>query len=170
MFEQSDALRGVITNRARNLQVLNFHGLMFGSITPTDVDAAIEFDNRLFIFIEAKFIGTPIKRGQELFLARMADNMNNPPHKYGIAIVADHYVPSDQDIDASKMIVRNYRMNGQWRKPLVPDTTVLQAVRRMGAYVEKKQGKALYTRTTQSRLFVPSVSQLTPESAKARKQ
>lgn len=154
MFNQTEALRGTLTNRARHLQAVRFDGLIFGKITPTDIDASIEFDDRLYIFIEAKFVGTPIKYGQKLFLERMADNMNNPPHKYGLSIIAEHCIPSDQDIIVSNMIVREFRMHGQWRTPLISNTTVLQAVRRMGAYVEKKQGKALYARTAQSRPFV----------------
>jgi hypothetical protein len=57
MFDSNESLRGTITNRARFIQAIRFDGMKFGRITPTDIDAAIEFDNRLFIFIEAKFIG-----------------------------------------------------------------------------------------------------------------
>lgn len=147
MFNQTDALRGVITNRARFLQALKFDGMKFGNITPTDIDAAIEFDNRLFIFIEAKFVGRSIQTGQRLFLERMANSVSNPPHKYSISIVAEHYTPADQDILLSGAVVRDYFRDGEWHKPLVKGTTVLEAVRRMGAYVEKRQGRPLYARS-----------------------
>ncbi len=158
MIDQTEALRGTITNRARFIQAIKFDGMKFGRITPTDIDAAIEFDNRLFIFIEAKFVGREILTGQRMFLERLANNTNDPPNKYAISIVAEHCIPSDQDVILSDAIVRTYWRDGEWRKPLIPNTTVLQAVRRMGAYVEKKQGRSLYARATQSRLFVPSVS------------
>ncbi len=158
MFDSTEALRGTITNRARFIQAIKFDGMKFGRITPTDIDAAIEFDNRLFIFIEAKFVGREILTGQRRFLESMASSANDPPNKYAISIVAEHCVPSDQDVVLSNAIVRDYWRDGEWKKPLFPNTTVLQAVRRMGAYVEKKQGKALYARTTQSRLFVPPSS------------
>lgn len=161
MFNQTDALRGVITNRARFLQALKFDGMKFGSITPTDIDAAIEFDNRLFIFIEAKFVGKPIGTGQRLFLERVANLANDPPHKYSISIVAEHYTPADQDILLSGAIVRDYFRDGEWHKPLVKGTTVLEAVRRMGAYVEKKQGRPLYARlTNQSRVEITNQTEV----------
>lgn len=138
--------RGQVSNRARNLQCCDMSGLRFGQITPTDVDAAIEFDNRLFIFIEAKFIATPIKYGQELFLSRMADNMHKPPGVFAVSIIADHCAPADTDIDYASMIVRSWRWYGSWRSPLNKNTTVLQAIRRVGAYVENIQGRPLYKR------------------------
>lgn len=146
MFNQEEMLRGTITNRARFIQAIKFDGMKFGRITPTDVDAAIEFDNRLFIFIEAKFVGRTIQTGQRLFLERLATGVSNPPYKYSISIVAEHYTPSNEDVLLSGAIVRDYFRDGKWHKPLVKSTTVLQAVRRMGAFVEKKQGKPLYAR------------------------
>lgn len=141
-----DSQRGIVTNRARNLQVRDFSGLKFGKITPTDVDAAIEFDGRLFIFIEAKFAGTPILYGQKLFLQRLAGGIDNQPQRYGTAIIADHYSPSDEDINVAQMIVREVWWKNQWLEPKITNSTVLQVVRRMGAYVEKTQGRPLYVR------------------------
>jgi len=155
MFDSTEALRGTITNRARFIQAIKFEGMKFGRITPTDIDAAIEFDDRLFIFIEAKFVGKPIGTGQRLFLERIGNLANDPPRKFSISIVAEHCTPSDQDVMLSGAIVRDYWRDGEWKKPLIPGTTVLEAVRRMGAYVEKKQGRALYTRTEQRRVFQP---------------
>lgn len=104
--------------------------------------------------------GIVITNYERLILERMANSANDPPNKYAIAIVAEHYTPSDQDVILSDAIVRDYWRNGKWEKPLIPNTTVMQEIRRMGAYVEKKQGRALYQRTTQSRLFVPPVSRV----------
>lgn len=156
MFNSTDELRGSITNRTRFMQAIKFEGMKFGRITPTDIDAAIEFDNRLFIFIEAKFVGKPIGTGQRLFLERMGNLANDPPNKYSISIVAEHCTPSNQDVMLYGAIVRDYWRDGKWQKPLIPGTTVMEAVRRMGAYVEKKQGRALYARTDQSGIFQPS--------------
>ena len=146
MLNNQDSQRGIITNRARFSQAIQFKDMRFGNITPTDVDCAMEFDNRLFIFIEAKFIGTPMKTGQLKFLGRLADNMNNPPNRFGVSIIADHVTPSDQDVHLASSIVRSVRMNGMWRDPMVNGLTLMQAVRRMVAYVENKQRRPLYAR------------------------
>lgn len=138
---------GVIRHRARNLQVNDFRGLRYGKITPTDIDGAIDFDGRLFVFVEAKFIGTPIGRGQELFLERVVDALDLWPSRFALGLVADHASPSDQDIDFSSMVVRKSRYRGRWQFSADRALTVRQAIDKMVLFVENKTGKALYQRT-----------------------
>lgn len=146
MFERTLQQRGIIQNRARKQQIADMSGLRFHKITPTDLDGFIDFDDRLFVFIEGKFISTPVLYGQGLSIDRLCDACDNRPHRYAIAIIADHHHPSDEDIDFANMTVRSWRFKGQWRKPLAHGTTVRKAIDRMVAYVENKQGKLLYRR------------------------
>jgi hypothetical protein len=137
---------GVIRHRTRSLQVNDFRNLRYGKITPTDIDGALEFNGKLFIFIEAKFIGTPIGRGQELFLERITDSLTFKPQHFAYAIIADHHHPSDEDVDFSNMTVRTIRQNGRWKPPMQRGLTVRQAIDRMVSAVENITGKPLYTK------------------------
>ena len=134
---------GVIRHRARSLQVNDFRGLRYGKITPTDVDGAIDFDGRLFIFVEAKFVGTPIGRGQELFLERVVDALELRPVRYAFAIIADHCHPSNEDVDFANMTVRAIRQNRRWSSVAEKRISVRKAIDKMVAAVESRQGKAL---------------------------
>lgn len=137
---------GVIRHRTRSLQVNDFRNLRYGKITPTDIDGVLEFNGKLFIFIEAKFIGTPIGRGQELFLERITDSLTFKPQRFAYAIIADHHHPSDEDVDFSNMTVRTIRQNGRWKPPMQRGLTVRQAIDRMVSAVENITGKPLYTK------------------------
>lgn len=103
--------RGVIRNRQFANQVKDFSGLRYGSITPTDIDGAIDFGNRVFVFIELKYGAGNIPCGQKLALERIADDLDC----YGkptIAIVARH--DSDADIDVANCPVEQIRFRGKW--------------------------------------------------------
>jgi hypothetical protein len=139
-------LRGQIQHRERKQQIADMSGLRWGKITPTDIDAAIEMDDRLFGFIEGKFVGTPISFGQSLWLERACDAIHQPPRRYAFAIIADHCQPSNQDIDFANMQVRTWRFDGVWRKPMQKGIKLIDAVNKMIAFVENKQGRALYRR------------------------
>ena len=49
-------------------KVINFNSLQFGNISPTDIDAVIEYKDKWFIFIETKFNKAEMPRGQQLAL------------------------------------------------------------------------------------------------------
>lgn len=144
MFKAPVVERGKIQHRARRQQIADMSGLRFNKITPTDLDGFIDFDNRLFIFMEGKFIGTPVLFGQELSIDRLCDASHNPPHRYAFAIIADHCHPVTEDIDFAHMTVRTIRQNGKWAAPMQRDLTVRAAVDRMLAFVENKQRRPLF--------------------------
>jgi hypothetical protein len=105
--------RGKIVNRQYAAQLRNFSGLLFGknnTITPTDIDGLIEYENKGFIFIEAKYGKTDIPYGQKLALQRLVDNLK----KQSILFVARHN--SDGDIDMANAIVTEYYYQGGWRE------------------------------------------------------
>ena len=64
--------RGVIRNVDEFRRILNFQGLRFGNITPTDIDIFLEFGNTTFVIVEVKWIGAEIPFGQKLALERLA--------------------------------------------------------------------------------------------------
>jgi hypothetical protein len=130
--------RGVIKNRALKNQVADMSGLRWGNITPTDIDAFLDFGDRLFVLVEGKFGGAVVQHGQMLAIQRLCDATHFPPRRYSYAIIADHYTPNGNDIDFANMIVRTVRFNGKWVTPRKADLTLRRAIEKIKAYVDNK--------------------------------
>lgn len=107
-----DEIRGKIRNRDYAAQIRDFSGLKFGKITPTDIDGLIEYQDKGFVFIEAKYGTANLPYGQELALVRLCDviQQNRP----SLLIIARHY--SKGDIDFAQMVVEKFRYRGIWHK------------------------------------------------------
>jgi hypothetical protein len=118
--------RGVIRNRAFRQQINDFSGLRFGKITPTDLDAFMDFHNKLFVFVEAKHHGAEMPYGQRLALERVCDACHNPPHRYAVAFLTRH--DCEGDIDFASTAVTRYRWNGKWISPKNVGGTLVQGI------------------------------------------
>lgn len=106
--------RGVIQNRERKQQIIDFSGLRFGKITPTDIDGFIEYQDKAMIFLEYKFSDAALPYGQKLALQRLADN-NQDAGKDSVIFVCEHDVSDcKQDIIADKAVVREFYYNHKW--------------------------------------------------------
>jgi hypothetical protein len=57
----------------KNTTLPSFIGLRYGTITPTDIDAVIEYHGKAFIFIEAKYKDADIPDGQRILFVRLCD-------------------------------------------------------------------------------------------------
>ena len=44
-----------IQNRSRARQIIDFSGIKYGNITPTDIDGGFEKQNEVFVFFEMKY-------------------------------------------------------------------------------------------------------------------
>ena len=124
--------RGKIYNRERAQQLRDFSGLRFGDITPTDIDGLVEFNDTLFVYFEAKRIGTLLPRGQKLALTRQCDAINGTKNFYGktriaALIVIEHDTSPDQDVDYAQLRVKNIYQNRRWTEPK-KDTSCREAV------------------------------------------
>lgn len=128
-----DVSRGVIRNRIFANQVKDFSGLMFGNITPTDIDGMIEYHNICFVYIELKHDKAELPYGQRLALERQCDNMNKV--KPAIAIIASHN--SNGDIDVANSSVTEYRFEGKWRQRQEA-TTTRQLIEKFFCWVEAR--------------------------------
>lgn len=118
--------RGVIHNRGFKQQIADFSGLRFGNITPTDLDAFMDFNNKLFVFVEAKHGGAPLSYGQRLAIERLCDACHNPPVRYAVAFITRH--DSDGDINFAQTTVTQYRWQGKWITPQIPDAPLIDGV------------------------------------------
>lgn len=112
----SSAIRGKIRSREMALVERDFSGLCWKRITPTDIDGFVEFQDRLFVFIEGKLRGAALKGGQRLALERLSDACHNEQAKrYSIAFVVAH---DGQDcFDYADAQVVEYRWRGSWIRP-----------------------------------------------------
>lgn len=111
-----DDNRGIILNRRRGAQIRDMSGIRFGNITPTDIDALIEYHDKLFIFIETKFGKTELPTGQRLAIARLCDALQKSGKK-SIAFITTHNYNPEQDINFAETDVVEYRYNFRWCKP-----------------------------------------------------
>lgn len=108
---------GVIRNKVRRNQIVNYSGLRFGSITPTDLDGLLEFYDQAWVGIELKLEGVEIQRGQELAFERATDDWQKSG-KPALFIVADHAeYDTEKEIDAANATIRKYRSRRRWITP-----------------------------------------------------
>ena len=105
-----------------------FDGFRFGSITPTDVDAVVEYHGERIVLIEFKHAGAPVDRGQRVALERWIDAMGPrrcPDCNRTIAapmiaccMVADHFIKNPAaPVRAIEATVRNIYRDRSWRPP-----------------------------------------------------
>lgn len=122
---RDDSSRGVIRNRDAAKRLRSFASLRYGSITPTDIDVYAEFQDKLFVFTEAKNVGVSMPRGQQLALERLVDRIEKSG-AVSCLLVASHDRGED-DVDVGGALVTKYRFRGKWLFPQ-EQITVRQAV------------------------------------------
>ena len=105
--------RGKIRNKEYAQILRDFSGLRWGSITPTDIDAFLDFHNKAFVFIESKYKGKILSGGQKIALERLVDTCSIP----SILIIAEHEASPGEEIEMSCAWVVQYRLHKRWRVP-----------------------------------------------------
>jgi len=129
------AQRGQIVSRSRAKQIRDFSGLLFGNITPTDIDGLIEYHGKAYVFIEVKLNDAILPDGQRLALERLTDDLHRV--KPTLLIIARHdAVNPDDDIDVAIAIVAEYRYKGHKHEGCTG--TVKELVNRFFEAVDKK--------------------------------
>lgn len=109
-----DSERGKIKFRDRARQIIDFSGIRYGNITPTDIDGLIEYHDKVVVFLEYKYDDNKLPYGQQLALERLANNCHDAGKKSTV-IVAEHYVHDcNNDICAADAIVRDFYYDGKW--------------------------------------------------------
>jgi hypothetical protein len=106
-------MRGKIKNRQQVGRVVDFSGLRWGSITPTDIDGFIDFGGKKFVVFELKYGGAPLPKGQRLAIERLVDGLEKGGSR-AIAFICTHN--DDGDIAAANAVITEYRLNGEWRE------------------------------------------------------
>ena len=108
-------IRGKINNPKRAKQLHDFSGLRFKNITPTDIDGFVEFQDKLFVLMEAKAGGAPLPGGQRLAIERLCLAITQSG-RTAVALILTHNIPPEQEIDFAKCIVVEYWRDGAWHK------------------------------------------------------
>jgi hypothetical protein len=110
----NDETRGIIQNPERARQIIDFSGIRFKNITPTDIDGLIEYKNIAYVLMEFKHREAEMPHGQSLALTRMVDDFDRQG-KYATLLVCEHYVDDPKaDIIARDTNVRRYYYRGKW--------------------------------------------------------
>ncbi|GHU34915.1 hypothetical protein FACS1894105_02570 [Clostridia bacterium] len=117
-------MRGEINFPARARQINNFSGLLFGKITPTDVDGEIEYHDKAWVRIEVKYRGKELPFGQKLCIERFVSDVHKSG-KSALAIVVEHEVDDpNQSVPVADCYVRDVYCSTQklWVKPKIRTT------------------------------------------------
>lgn len=114
-MQYSNSNRGEIQFRERFGQAINFSGMKFGSITPTDVDAFFEIRGEIFVFYEVKMAGSRMPYGQELALTRLIDALD-AAGKHAVLFVGWHNVRNPAlDVFMANTVLHQLYWRGSWR-------------------------------------------------------
>lgn len=108
--------RGEIKNKEFATQIRDFSELIFENVTPTDIDGLIEFNNCIYILMEAKYLKDELPSGQERALVNLIDTIFEGSKK-GLLIIAIHNKQPEKDIPFHACKVSRYRSKKSWYSP-----------------------------------------------------
>jgi hypothetical protein len=102
-----------IKSREHFSQIVSFASMTHGKLAPTDFDAFIEFNDRLFIIIETKYLDAQMPTGQRLALERICDAIFESG-RIATVLVTSHNTPKGEDIDLGNTILTKIRWEKKW--------------------------------------------------------
>ena len=110
----TDDLRGIIQNRERKKQILDYSGLKYGQCTPSDVDGLLEYHDSCIILYEYKLDSAPMPHGQRQALERLCNAIEHGG-KPCLLLVCQHDVQDcGANVDAAAAVVRELYTGGRW--------------------------------------------------------
>ena len=129
----------LIKNRDRVKQVIDFTSVQNGKMHPMDIDAVLEFDNRILILIEVKFKGNDIPTGQKLTLERICDawhkkdiqKTREQERSKAIVLKVEHNFNNDNvNIPLDKCYLTSIYYNKKWSKRY--DSNIITYINKLG--------------------------------------
>lgn len=109
-----DENRGAIQFRKRAKQIIDFRGIRYGNITPTDIDGFFEKADQGFVFYEYKLDGCEMPRGQKVALERIVNALHAAGKKSILFLCKHDKVDPEQDIIAADTIVDELYFRGRY--------------------------------------------------------
>lgn len=110
-------------NEKHAAQLVDYTGLKWGTWRPSDVDAALECRHG-YIFIEAKYRGKPVPKGQRILLQNLARDLSKDG-KQAYALIVRHRTPVGQNIILAEALVDEIHNGRGWHK-VTNEVTVQQ--------------------------------------------
>jgi hypothetical protein len=136
--------RGVIRSIKYARQRADFNGMLFGTITPTDIDGFVEFSDQVFVFIETKHGDAKLPRGQRLALERVCDRVQKSGAQAMVLVLHNNELGNGSaTYQIAPLPVTQYRYKGEWFRPR--DTiNALQAVQKFKSkFIAESQPKVV---------------------------
>ena len=100
-------------HRARAEQLIDFAGLSWNKLRPTDIDLSLDWGNKTFVFVEVKGIHRALTIGQRIHLEGLVKGLR-AGDKTAHALVAKHSTRAHEDIIAADCIVSSYYDGNNW--------------------------------------------------------
>ena len=119
--------RGVIQNRARKRQILNFEGMRYGKITPSDIDGLLDWSGNRFAWFELKLGDAQVPYGQNLALQNLNNALEDGGRRSAVFVAQHGVFNCDEDVPVHLAYVRSIYSRHQWTIPQV-QCTLRQAV------------------------------------------
>tara|TARA_Y100001938_G_C7954202_1_gene360864 strand:+ start:35 stop:460 length:426 start_codon:yes stop_codon:yes gene_type:complete len=129
----------LINDRDKVKQVIDFTGAQNGKMHPMDIDAVLEFDNRILILIEVKYKGNDIPTGQRLTLERICNSWykkdiqktREQERSKAIVLKVEHYFrDSTKNIPIENCVVTQIYYNEKWSK--IYDVNLIDYLNKLG--------------------------------------
>ena len=115
-MKYDDDNRGKIQNRERARQIIDFSGIRYGNITPTDLDGFFEKGNKTFVFYEYKLPEAEMPNGQRLALMRLVDGLSTAGKSAVLFLCRHNEYNPKADVKAEQAIVEAIYWNKVWHK------------------------------------------------------
>lgn len=115
-MEYSAENRGTIQNRERAKQIIDFHGLQYGRITPTDIDGLFEYKNLAYVLLEFKYGNADMPFGQKIALERMCDDFQAAGKKAILLLCRHEIEDCRKDIPAIMIPVSSRYYEHKWKQ------------------------------------------------------
>ena len=103
----------IIRNRTKAKQLIDFTGLAYGSICPTDIDGFIEYKGIAYVYLEYKYKDAQMPKGQRIALERLVNDAM-AAGKDAVLLLCSHDCPAEYDIDAATAMVTDIYYCGKW--------------------------------------------------------
>jgi len=113
-MKYTDENRGAIQYPKRAKQLIDFSGLRYGNITPTDIDGFFEVHNTIYFYYEFKYKNGNMSKGQYAALLRQVDT-DRAAGKEAVLLYCKHNVQdTSKPVNAASCVVVKYYYNGRW--------------------------------------------------------
>jgi len=115
---------GLIRSVSQVKQAVDFSGVQNGVIHPSDIDAVLEFNDKVIILMEVKRKNNIIPTGQRLMLERIADKFEK-----GIVLKIEHeHYDAETAIPLNKCSVTRFYIDKEWKNCSIPVVEFLQGL------------------------------------------